>query len=160
MFNILGQTGAANNFLNDSVPAARWKGNLMITWAKGGFSLTPSMRFVGSGKLNYAGVTPDQPELYQKVADGDPSVAGYGYVLLPFNRVPSYFLFNLNATYSFYNIPGVQNLSFFAQVNNIFNRTPPFASSPGGFNTSYAGTNPIYFDTLGLATRVGFRVKF
>jgi len=48
--SILGQTGAANNFLNDNNPAARWTGNMSITWTKGGFSLTPNMRFVG-GRL-------------------------------------------------------------------------------------------------------------
>ncbi|HEY4214620.1 MAG TPA: hypothetical protein VGM84_24300 [Steroidobacteraceae bacterium] len=54
--------------------------------------------------MNYVGVTPQQTELYNKVINNDPSIAG--------------------------------------------------------FNSSYAGTNPIYFDTLGLATRVGFRLSF
>jgi hypothetical protein len=60
--------------------------------------------WVGHGTLNYVGVTPQQTELYNKVINNDPSIAG--------------------------------------------------------FNSSYAGTNPIYFDTLGLATRVGFRLSF
>jgi hypothetical protein len=28
------------------------------------------------------------------------------------------------------------------------------------FGNAYAGTNPVYFDTLGLATRIGFRINF
>ena len=60
----------------------------------------------------------------------DPLIAGYGYTLLPFNYVPSYFLFNFNATYNFENISGLQGLATLVQVNNVFNRKPPFASSP------------------------------
>jgi iron complex outermembrane recepter protein len=173
--SILGQTGAANNFLNDNNPAARWTGNMSITWQKSGFSLTPNMRFVGSGSLNYLGVTPtSNPTLYNWILAGYPDASNpaaadykaqlnakqYGWVALPYNRVGSYFVFGLNAGYTFENIPGVKSLQLFTQVDNLLNRNPPFASTPGGFNGNYGGTNPIFFDTLGLRYRIGFRMAF
>jgi iron complex outermembrane recepter protein len=159
VFNILGQTGAGA-ILSDNGPAARWRGNMSITWAKGVLSLTPSVNWVGQGTLNYAGVTPDQADLYQKVANNDPSIRGYGYILLPFNHVPSYFLFNMNATLNFEDMAGLKSVQLFAQVNNVLNKKPPFAATPVFFGNAYAGTNPVYFDTLGLATRIGFRINF
>jgi outer membrane receptor protein involved in Fe transport len=47
-------------------------------------------------------------------------------------------------------------------VNNIFNKQPPFTVGGGDFgpSNSYGGTNPIFFDTMGLAYRVGFRLSF
>ncbi len=159
VLNILGQTGAGA-ILTDNAPAARWRGNLSITWLKGMVSLTPSMSWVGHGTLDAQGVTPQQTDLYNKVANNDPSIRGYGYILLPYNYVPSYFLFNFNGTLNFDSVPGLKGLQLFAQVNNVLNRKPPFASAPIFFGNAYAGTNPVYFDTLGLATRVGFRVTF
>ena len=69
-------------------------------------------------------------------------------------------MFGLNAGYTFENIPGVKSLQLFTQVDNLLNRVPPFASAPGGFNSSYGGTNPEFFDTLGLRYRMGFRMAF
>jgi iron complex outermembrane recepter protein len=175
VISILGQTGAANNFLNDNNPAARWTGNLSITWNKGGFSLTPNMRFVGGGSLSYTGMTQaENPTLYGWILAGFPDASNaaapdhaaqlyakqYGWTAMPFNHVGSYFVFGLNGAYSFDNIPGLKGLQVFTQVDNLLNRNPPFASAPGGFNSSYAGTNPIYFDTLGLRYRLGFRMSF
>jgi iron complex outermembrane recepter protein len=175
VISILGQTGASNNFLNDNNPAARWTGNMSITWQKGGFSLTPNMRFVGAGSLSYTGVTPtSNPTLYNWLLQGLPDAANpaapdykqqvlaklYGWAPIPYNHVGSYFLFGLNAAYSFENIPGIKSLQLFTQVDNLLNRAPPFATTPGGFNTSYGGTNPVFFDTLGLRYRVGFRMAF
>ena len=175
VISILGQTGAANNFLNDNNPAARWTGNFSITWSKGGFSLTPNMRFVGGGTLSYTGMTEAQnPTLYNWILTGFPDASNptaadykqqlyakqYGWTAMPYNHVGSYFVFGLNGAYSFENIPGLKGLQVFTQVDNLFNRNPPFASAPGGFNSSYAGTNPEFFDTLGLRYRLGFRMSF
>jgi hypothetical protein len=46
------------------------------------------------------------------------------------------------------------------QVNNVLNKQPPFAANVAFFNNTYAGTNPLYFDTLGVAWRAGFRLSF
>jgi len=171
----LGQTGDANNFLNDENPAARWTGNMSLTWQKGGFSLTPNLRFVSEGTLAYNGVTEAQnATLYNWILEGfpdayKPTSSDYQQQLdaknrnleaLPFNHVGGYFVFGLNVGYAFENIPGVKSLQVFTQIDNLLNRNPPFASAPGGFNSSYAGTNPIFFDTLGLRYRAGFRMAF
>jgi hypothetical protein len=173
----LGQTGASNNFLNDENPSARWTGNLAISWVKGGFSLTPNMRFVGQGTLTYNGITKaENPTIYGWALSGYPDASNpsasdykaqlyakqYGWVAVPFNRVPSYFVFGLNAAYNFDNLGGVKRLSIYTQVDNVLNRQPPFANSPTGFfgGPSEGGTNPIFFDTLGLRYRAGFRMAF
>jgi hypothetical protein len=118
------------------------------------------MNWVGRGTLSYLGVTPQQTDLYNKVANNDPSIRGYGYQLLPFNSVPSYFVFNMNGTYGFENLGPLKGLQLWVQVNNVLNRQPPFAGNPAFFGNAYAGTNPLYFDTIGLAWRAGFRLSF
>jgi iron complex outermembrane recepter protein len=162
-YNILGQTGSGNGFLNDYTPNARWKGTLMTTWTKGSVAITPSMNFVSSGKMDYLGVTPAQGQLYQEVVTGTlpKDLQAYGYHAMQSNYVPSYFLFNLNGTYSFREGPA-NGLQLFAQVNNVFNKQPPFTGGASAFgpSNSYGGTNPIFFDALGLAYRVGFRYNF
>ncbi|MGH8259694.1 MAG: hypothetical protein ACREUG_08385 [Steroidobacteraceae bacterium] len=49
-----------------------------------------------------------------------------------------------------------------AKINNIFNKTPPFTGGENLFGPAniYGGTNPIFFDTMGLAWRAGFRLNF
>ena len=168
-YSILGQTGSGNGFLNDYTPDARWRGSLLITWQQGPVSITPSMNFVGHGTMDYLGITPAAGALYQevltgKMPNGQPipaSLANFGYHPMPYNYVPSYFLFNLNGSYTFKDGPA-QGLQLFAQINNVFNKQPPFADGGGGFGPTNlnGGTNPIFFDTLGLDWRVGFRYRF
>jgi iron complex outermembrane recepter protein len=170
-FSILGQTGSGNGFLNDYTPNARWKGTLMLTWTQGPLSLTPTMNFVSHGTMDYLGLTPSSP-LYNEILygtttgkPGGPPISSalstYGYHLMPRNYVPSYFLFNLNGSYTFKE-GAASGLQLFAQVNNVFNKQPPFTGGATAFGPSnlYGGTNPIFFDALGLAYRVGFRYNF
>jgi iron complex outermembrane receptor protein len=164
VLNILGQTGSGNSFLNDYTPDARWRGSVAITWTQGPISITPNMSYVGHGVMDYLGVTPSQGALYTETINGTlpAALAAYGFHPMPTNYVPSYFLFGLNATYSFANVPALKGLQVFAQVNNLFNKTPPFTGGGGEFgpSNSYGGTNPIFFDVLGLAYRLGFRLSF
>jgi hypothetical protein len=171
--NLLGQTGNNSSLfgLGDYQTAARWTGNLLITWSLGGFSLSPNMRFVGEGTLNNYGLEYDPAHPSTNVTwllcsyaagPGCPAVtpqetaaSKVGYVLLPANvanHVPSYFLFGLNAAYNFDKIPGIKSLQLYTQVNNLLNKAPPFT----GGTTS----NPVFFDELGLDYRVGFRMQF
>jgi len=161
VFDILGQTGVGNAFLADYQPTAKWRGSLALTWTKGPVSFTPSMNFVSKGIQDYLGVTPDNP-LYSRVLAGDPTLAAYGYHAISDNHVPSYFLFNLNATYSLEDIGNFKEGQLFVQVNNVLNKTPPFTSGVGAFGVgnAYGGTNPVFFDSFGLAWRAGFRVRF
>ncbi len=172
-YNILGQTGSGNQFLNDYTPDARWRGSLILTWQQGPVSLTPSMNFVSKGKADYLGVTPADGLLYRQVLygnmEGTPtgttplpaSIKNYGYHPMNDNHVPAYFLFNLNSTYTFKEGPA-SGMQLYVQVNNVFNKRPPFADGGGGFGptNSNGGTNPIFFDTIGLFWRAGFRYQF
>jgi iron complex outermembrane recepter protein len=166
----------APGFLADYTNAARWHGTLSVTWALGGFSLTPNMNFYGTGELNNLGVVynpanpstlaewiltsyPDASKAGQPGAPADAAAQlAYrtaGITLLPenvANYVPAYFEFGLNVAYTFSNIPGIKGLQFYTQVNNLFNKAPPFT----GGTTS----EPIFYDELGLAYRVGFRMTF
>lgn len=169
-YSILGQTGSGNQFLNDYTPDARWRGSLIVTWQQGPVSITPSMNFVSHGIQDYLGVTPASGALYNQVLygnmEGTPtgktplpaSIKNFGYHPMNDNHVPSYFLFNLNGTYTFKDGPA-SGLQLYTQVNNVFNKKPPFADGGGGFGptNSNGGTNPIFFDTIGLDWRAGFR---
>jgi iron complex outermembrane recepter protein len=163
-YSILGQTGTGNTFLNDYQPTARWRGTLMTTWSQGGVSITPTMNFVSHGTMDYLGVTPSSGAIYQQVLTGNglpASLKYYGYHPMERNYVPAYFLFNLNGSYSFRDGPAT-GLTLFAQVNNVFNKQPPVTGGATGFGSgnNNGGTNPVFFDTLGLAYRVGFRYTF
>jgi outer membrane receptor protein involved in Fe transport len=163
-YSILGQTGTGNTFLNDYQPTARWRGTLMTTWSQGGLSITPMMNFVSHGVMDYLGVTPSSGPIFQEVLTGNGLPANlkyYGYHPMQRNYVPSYFLFNLNGTYSFREGPA-NGLSLYVQVNNVFNKQPPVTGGATAFGSgnNNGGTNPVFFDTLGLAYRVGFRYTF
>jgi iron complex outermembrane recepter protein len=163
-YSILGQTGTGNTFLNDYTPTARWRGVLMTTWSQGGLSITPQMNFVSNGVMDYSGVTPASGPIFQEVLTGvglPANLKYYGLHPMQKNYVPSYFLFNLNGTYSFREGPA-NGLSLFVQVNNVFNKQPPVTGGATQFGSgnNNGGTNPIFFDTLGLAYRIGFRYTF
>jgi iron complex outermembrane recepter protein len=154
VYNILGQTGTGNSFLNDYTADAKWRGTLMTTYSQGPWSVTPSMSFVGRGIMDYLGVTPNDPNYANATA--------LGLHQLPYNSIGSYFLFNLNGTYRLTSVPGIKELQLYTQVNNLLNRQPPLAVGVTAYGTAnnYGGTNPIFYDTMGLAFRVGFRMSF
>lgn len=146
---------------------------MIVTWQQGPVSITPSMNFVGSGKMDYLGVTPADGLLYRQVLYGNMegvnggatpltnAIKNYGYHPMNDNHVPSYFLFNLNGTYTFKDGPAA-GLQLFTQVNNVFNKKPPFAGGGGAFGptNSNGGANPIFFDTIGMFWRAGFRYNW
>jgi hypothetical protein len=147
VYNILGQTGSGNLFLNDNQPTAKWRGNVLVTWEDGPVSITPNMRYVGRGIQDYN--FNNWPQLFYKGSNLT-------------NSVPSYFIFGLNATYSMQNVPALKGLQLYAQVDNIFNKEPPETYGGGAFGVSNGtgGTNPVFFDVIGLAYRLGFRMTF
>jgi iron complex outermembrane recepter protein len=163
-YSILGQTGTGNGFLNDYTPTARFRGTFMTTWQQGGIAITPSMNFVSHGVQDYLGITPKSGPLFQEVLTGvnlPANLKFYGFHPMASNYVPSYFLFNLNGAYTFREGPAT-GLTLYTQVNNVFNKQPPVTGGASLFGTGNGngGTNPIFFDTLGLAYRVGFRYNF
>jgi hypothetical protein len=143
--NILGQTGSGNLFLNDNQPTAKWRGNVIVTWTEGPLSITPNMRYVGHGIQDY----------------NNPVSLFYPGSNLR-NYVPSYFVFGLNGTYSLEHVPALKGLQLYAQVDNLFNKQPPVTFGGGAFGVSNGtgGTNPVFFDVIGLSYRVGFRATF
>jgi iron complex outermembrane recepter protein len=182
IYNIVGQN-METAFLADYTTAPRWRANTFITWTIGGFSLTPNMTVVGEGTINNLGVeyNPSNPStLASWILAGypdanNPAAPDYaaqlkakqsGLSLMPAgvaNHVPAYFLFGLNAAYNFDNIPGIKGLQLFTQVNNVLNKAPPLGYGGNGvFGPTVAApyTNPIFYDQLGLAYRVGFRLTF
>ena len=143
--NILGQTGSGNSFLNDNQPTAKWRGNLIVSWTQGPVSITPNARFVGHGIQDYT----------------YPTTLFYAGSNVK-NYVPSYVIFGLNGTYTAENVPGLKGLQLYAQVDNILNKRPPVTFGGGAFGVSNGtgGTNPVFFDTIGLAYRLGLRLTF
>jgi len=175
--SVLGETGANGLFLPNYQPAARWRGNMSITWSVANFSLTPNLSWVGQGILGTNDIsctsadftTAGSPCQFASVGVNSPSstatAAQKAYynaaanvsalTILPAgvsNHVPSYFLVGLNASYTLTGIPGLKGLVLWGQVNNLLNRAPPFVDS--------TTSNPVFFDQLGQAYRVGFRMTF
>jgi iron complex outermembrane receptor protein len=146
--NVVGQTGQGNSFLADFQPTAKWTSNLTGTYSQGPMSFTGQMRWVSSGTMNYNGVETGQ------VAPAN------GYVLSS-NHIPSYEVFNLNASYKLPELVGV-NMTVFGSVNNLLDKTPPVAVGVGAFGASngYGGTNPVFYDTFGRTFKLGVRATF
>jgi iron complex outermembrane receptor protein len=155
--NVVGETGASQSFVSDYQPAPRWTANTTSTWATGGFQLTGQMRWVSQGIIDHLGITPESP-FYNNAA----YITKNGLHQMLNNHVGNYFLFNASTSYTFENIPGIKSFQLFSTINNVFNRKPPFV--PGittfGINGGQGGTNAVYYDTIGLAYRVGFRANF
>ncbi len=175
--NALNAIGGLGLFLPNYNAAAHIRGNVYVTWTKGNYTLTPNVSWIGAGKLSntalgcatadfsntdslcnwlangyYASGHPVGHPLAGQPQTADEAAAQLkGYTLLPDgvkNKVPSYAIFGLNASYKF-----DDNLQLWAQVNNLLDKAPPFLNSTGPAGAAY-------FDLLGRAYRVGFRMKF
>jgi iron complex outermembrane receptor protein len=171
--SVLGETGANALFLPNYQPAARWRGNMSVTWNVENFSLTPNLSWVGQGIIGTNDISCTTADFSTAgslcqlasngVASGTATQRAYynsasaiaPLTILPVgvaNHVPSYFLVGLNASYTFTTIPGLKGLALWGQVNNLLNKAPPNADS--------LTSNPVFFDQLGQAYRVGFRMTF
>ena len=173
-YNVLNATGGGGLFLPNYQAAARWRGNLYVTWSMANFSITPNLSWVGQGTIsntdlscsvaNFADTSNLCNWLVNSFYAGSPNqtaaqkaASGIGYSLLPqgmANRVPAYFLIGLNASYTLDKIPGLKSLQLWGQVNNLMNKSPPFVDATTG------GASAAFYDQLGQAYRVGFRMIF
>jgi iron complex outermembrane recepter protein len=142
--DVVGQTGNANAFLSDFQSSAKWLANLTATYSSGPFTTTLSSRHIGKGKRDYLGVTPD---------DANYQTAPANFVRYDVNDVGSYTVFGLNASYKF-EIPLAKNFEVWGDVSNLLDRDPPMVGGGTG------GTNPVFYDAIGRAYRVGFRAAF
>jgi outer membrane receptor protein involved in Fe transport len=132
-----GQTGG---LLSGGVPD--WLLSSYVTYSRQPFSVTLQGRFIDSGVVDATRI--------------DPSDAGYAPTRINStndNHVASAFYTNLFGTVD---VPGFGDttVQLFGVINNLFDRTPPFA--PEG---QYP-TNPTYFDQIGRTYRLGLRVQF
>ncbi len=139
-----GQTGptAAFGGFNTS---PRWQSNFFTTYAVGRLTTTVQVRWIGPGiyeAVTAFGGTP--------IAPGDPGYSTTNPNSINTNSVAGAYYVNLSGSYDLTN-----NVSLFATINNLFNKSPPVAPGGNGYPT-----NPVYFDTYGLFWRVGVRVKF
>ena len=149
-YNVVGQTGTANSFLSDNQPSAKWLANLSATFNHGPIAITGQMRYVSEGTFNSRGVAPGDP--------GYPNGFILGGASLSSNHVPSYQVFTLSGSYAFADLFGTQTLQVFGVVDNVFDRAPPIAVGNGA--NQNGGTNPVFFDTMGRAYRLGIRAQF
>jgi outer membrane receptor protein involved in Fe transport len=139
-----GQTGptAAFGGFNTS---PRWQSNFFVTYGTGPFTTTLQVRYIGPGlyeAVTAAGGTP--------VAPGDPGYSSTNPNSISSNSVASATYLNLSGSYDVN-----KNVQVFATINNLLNKNPPMAPGGNGYPT-----NPVYFDTYGMAWKVGFRLKF
>jgi outer membrane receptor protein involved in Fe transport len=118
-------------------------GNAAFTWTKNALAGTVQVRYVSDGLYNSTLIGPGQrgydPVLPNSVSDND---------------APSMTYVDLNASYDIAESAdhGVQ---VFGVVNNLFDRDPP-----NDLPSSYGVTNPVLYDVVGRAFKVGVRVTF
>ncbi len=146
-FNYAGQSGPTGAFGGFNT-SPKWQGNAYLTYSTGPFTGTVQARYVGPGKFEeitaLGGIA---------VGPGDPGYSTTNPNSISNNHVPSAVYVNLYAAYKlpFHN----QAMEVFGQINNVFNKNPPIAPGGNGYPT-----NPVYFDTYGMAWKVGFRFKY
>jgi iron complex outermembrane recepter protein len=127
-----GETGGAG--------AADWVATLIAGYANEDWHASLTTRFISQGAFNVLFTGPDDPAY-------NPALAN----TVNDNTLPSSTYFNLNGGRKF---GADRNIEVFGQINNLFDRAPPFAPQ-----LAYP-TNPVYFDQLGRSYRVGVRMSF
>jgi iron complex outermembrane receptor protein len=147
--DVVGQTGTSNSFLSDYQPTADWVANFATTYSRNRASITGQVRYTSSGVMNYYGITP---------ADAGYATAAPPLVTMSTNSVPSYSIFTLAGSYDF-DLKG-SKLQLFATIDNLFDKDPPIAVGSGFGGNGNGGTNPVFFDALGRAYRIGLRATF
>jgi outer membrane receptor protein involved in Fe transport len=69
--------------------------------------------------------------------------------------VAAYWLYHAGASYD---VSAAATLT--ARIDNLFDKDPPIAVGSGFGGNGNGGTNPVFFDALGRAYRVGLRATF
>lgn len=114
----------------------KWLATLNTGYSNGRFSTTLTTRYIQHGKLNAQ---------YYEPGETPPVPAAN---MINNNRVGSVVYFNLNGSLGLND-----STSVFVQVNNLLDRTPPLAPQ-----LQYP-SNPVYFDLVGRAYRLGVRIR-
>jgi iron complex outermembrane recepter protein len=148
--DLAGSVGSDSGFFSDWTGSPDWVHNLVFTYARGPFAITAQGRYFEGAIIdkNTPKTDPTQPG-YNPLANGS----------ITLNTTSSHFTLNLNGSYAFrWGQGDEQNAELFANLDNVTDKDPQFASGGAGFGV--ASTNPIYFPTLGRTYRIGARLRF
>jgi outer membrane receptor protein involved in Fe transport len=148
-----GLGGPAVNYHGQSGPVASfggfntspdWQARAWVTWARDKFMSTFETRYVSSGKLN---------AVWTESLPGSSSNTTINTVTD--NSVDDAYYVAWSGSWDFTKSAEGKGTQLFWSINNLFDEDPPIA--PGG---NVYPTNPVFFDTLGMRYRVGFRLAF
>jgi iron complex outermembrane receptor protein len=138
-----GSTFSINNSvgINSTFPSIKRQARANVGWELEPFSVRLFANHVGSYK-NWGSGT-----INPLVFDTNGNVTGGG------DRVKAWTTFDLHAAYDMSDVAFIENTEVYLDVNNIFDKEPPF------FNTG-AGYDPYGSNPLGRVISVGFRAEF
>jgi len=142
--DIAGQVGAPVGFFADWAGSPDFSHNLVVSYARGGFTITGQGQYVSEGRMDLE--TP-------KIGPGEP---GYDVNLVGSTSTPtvgSHFTTNLTGSYRF-DADRLENMEVFLSINNLTDKDPQFAS--GGIGGAY----PVLYPALGRSYRMGLRMAF
>lgn len=131
--DVTGNSGQASALFG--VP--KWRADAVVTLERPTWSITTQFQYIPPGLLSRDFIGPHQP--------------GYSVSLpnsISNNRVESSYYVNLSGRLKVYERED-RKVELFASVNNLFDKDPPA-------NLRYNG-NPVLFDGIGRAFKVGFR---
>jgi iron complex outermembrane recepter protein len=144
----IGATGARTQNVNftgnpgsvTSLPGVpRWRLDGFVTYANGPAMFTVSGRFIPTGLLDPSKIGPEQ--------------AGYSPTLpnsISTNRIDSRVYIDLSGSWKLGTVHGVQS-EIFGGVSNLFDTQEPATLRLYG--------NPLYFDPVGRAFKIGLRIR-
>lgn len=118
----------------------RFQGNAALTWSTDRFSASAQMRYIASGVYNATLIGPGQ--------------AGYSATLpnsISDNHIGAVAYVNLNASYRVVS-EGKRKVEIFGVINNLFDCDPP-NDTPSSFGPH----NPVLYDVVGRAFKIGVR---
>ena len=148
--DLAGSVGSDSGFFSDWTGSPDWVHNLVFSYLHGKYTISAQGRFFGGAIID------------KNTPKTDPTQPGYNPLLngsITTNTTSSHFTLNLTGSYRFsWGKSGAENAEVFANIDNVTDKDPQFASGGAGFGV--ASTNPIYFPTLGRMYRVGARLKF
>jgi iron complex outermembrane recepter protein len=147
--DLSGSVGSDSGFFSDWTGAPDWVHSLVVGYARDKFMITGQGRYIAGAVID------------NNTPKTDPSQPGYNPTLngsITVNHTSSHFTLNVTGSYNFSWGGETDNLELFANVDNLLDKDPQFASGGAGFGV--ASTNPIYFPTLGRTYRIGARMRF
>ncbi len=127
--------------INSTFPSIKRQARGNVGWSMEPFSVRLFVNHVGA--YNNWGSGTIRPLVF----DANGNVSGGG------DRVKAWTTFDLNASYDLSAFSFVESTQLYLDVNNLFDKEPPFFNNAAGYDTF--GANP-----LGRVVSVGFRASF